>query len=116
MRKATTLTLQMMSALQNLCVFSEFLLGPREEVNQVITGRLVKGQKQIGRVLRGKAILECSLLVLDLLLNLRAQSTCFFSTQFRRVIQCIQTSTGRVVSPIQRGLGFRIDDLMETGL
>jgi hypothetical protein len=50
----------MMSALQNLCVFSEFLLGPREEVNQVITGRLVKGGKQIGRVLQGKANLECS--------------------------------------------------------
>ncbi len=99
-----------MSALQNCRVFSEFLLGPREEVNQVITGRLVKGKKQIGCVLRGKAILECSCLVLDLPLNQRAESTCFIFTQFRRIKQCIQTSTGRVVGPFQRGLGFRIDD------
>ena len=79
-------------------------------MNRVITGRLVKGEKQIGRVLRGKASLECSCLVFDLLLNLRAESTGFFSTQFRRIVQSIQTSTRRVVSPIQRGLGFRIDD------
>ena len=77
---------------------------------RVITGRLGKGEKQIGRVLRGKASLECSCLVLDLLLNLRAESAGFFSTQFCRVVQSIQTSTRRVVSPIQRGLGFRIDD------
>ena len=106
MQMATTLTRQMMSALQNCRICSEFLLGPREEVNRVVTGRLVKGEKQFGCVLRGKVILECSCLVLDLLLDLRAESTCFFSTQFRRIIQCIQTSTGRVVGPSQRSFGF----------
>ena len=100
----------MMSALQNLCVFAELLLRPREEVDRVITGRLGKGGKQLGRVLRSKASLECSCLVLDLLLNLRAESAGFFSTQFCRVVQSIQTSTRRVVSPIKSGLGFRIDD------
>ena len=100
-----------MAALQNFCVFTKLLLGPCEEVNRVITGRLVQREKHIGRVLRGKASLECSGLVFDLLLNLRAESTGFFSTQFRRIVQSIQqTSTRRVVSPIQRGLGFRIDD------
>ena len=99
-----------MAALQNFGVFTELLLGPCEEVIRVITGRLVEGYKHIGCVLRGKASLECSGLVFDLLLNLRAESTGFFSTQFRRIIQCIQTSTGRVVGPFQRGLGFRIDN------
>ncbi len=75
-------------------------------MNRVITGWLGKGEKQIGRVLGGKASLECSCLVFDLLLYLRAESTGFFSTQFRRIVQSIQTSTRRVVSPIQRGLGF----------
>ena len=79
-------------------------------MNRVITGRLGKGEKQIGRVLRGKASLECSCLVFDLLLNLRAESTGFFTTQFGLVVQSIQTSTGSFVSPIQSGLGFRIDD------
>ncbi len=60
----------MMSALHNCRVCTEFLLGPREKVNRVMTGRLVEGEKQFGCVLRGKAILECSCLVLDLLLNL----------------------------------------------
>ncbi len=99
-----------MAALQNFGVFTELLLGPCEEVIRVITGRLGKGEKQILRVLRGKVSLECSCLVFDLLLNLRAESTGFFTTQFGLVVQSIQTSTGSVVSPIQSGLGFRIDD------
>ncbi len=109
---AKKLTQQMMSALQNCRVCTESLLDPREKVNWVITGRLVEREKQVGcvRVLRGKALPESPCLVLDLLLNLRTESTCFFPTQFRRIIQCIQTSTGRVVGPFQGGLGFRIDN------
>ena len=99
-----------MAALQNFCVFTKLLLGPCEEVNRVITGRLVQREKHIGRVLRGKASLECSCLVFDLLPYLRAESTGFFITQFGLVVESIQTSTGSVVSPIQSGLGFRIDD------
>ena len=53
MQMANTLTRQMMSALQNCRVCSEFLLGPREKVNRVITGRPVEGKKQFGCVLRG---------------------------------------------------------------
>ena len=85
-------------------------------MDRIITGRLVKWEKQVGRVLRSKASLECSCLVLDFLLNLRAESAGFFSTQFCRVVQSIQTSTRRVVSPIQRGLGFRIDDADGNGI
>jgi hypothetical protein len=107
---AKKLTQQIMSSLQNCRVCTEFHLGPLEKVNRVITGRLVEGEKQVGWVLRGKARLECPCLVLYLLLNLRAESTFFFSPQFLRIIQCIQTSTGRVVGPFQRGLGFRIDN------
>ncbi len=110
MYTATKLTRKMMSALQNLGVFAELLLGPCDEVIPVITGRLGKGEKQILRVLRGKASLECSCLVFDWLLNLHAEATGFLSTQFRRIVQSIQTSTRRFVSPIESGLGFRIDD------
>jgi hypothetical protein len=50
---ANKLTRQMMSALQNCRVCTEFLLGPREKVDRVITERLVEGGKQFGCVLRG---------------------------------------------------------------
>jgi hypothetical protein len=107
MQMANKRTRQMMLALQNCRVCTKFLLGPREEMNWVITRRLVQREKQFGCVLQGKVILECPCLILNLLLNLSAESTCFVSTQFRRVLQCIQTSTGRVVGPFQRSLGFR---------
>jgi hypothetical protein len=40
------LTRKMMSALQNFRISSKFLLGPREEVNWIITGKRVKREKQ----------------------------------------------------------------------
>ncbi len=98
-----------MSALQNFGVFTE-LPWPMRRSDSGYHWTACLGGKHIGRVLRGKASLECSGLVFDLLLNLRAESTGFFSTQFGLVVQSIQASTGRVVSPIQSGLGFRIDD------
>jgi hypothetical protein len=104
-------TLQMMSALQNLSISSKFLLGPREDVNRVVTRRLVQREKQFDCVLVGKPILECTILVLDLLLNLSAESTCFVSTQALCVIHCIQTSTTHsVLRPFKGSLGFRIDN------
>jgi hypothetical protein len=42
---AKKLTRQMMSALQNCRVCTEFLLGPRENVNQIITRGLSSGKK-----------------------------------------------------------------------
>ncbi len=103
------LTLQMMSALQNLPISSKFLLGPRE-VNLVVAWRLVQREKQFGCVLWGKLILECNILVLNLLLYLSAGSTCFVSTQARRVIHCMQTGTRSVVRPFKRSLGLQIDN------
>jgi hypothetical protein len=41
------LTHQTIYALQNFCISSKSLLGPREEVIQIITRRLVKRGKKI---------------------------------------------------------------------
>ncbi len=104
------LTREMMSALQNFCISSKVLLGPREEVNRIVTWRLVKRKKQPFCVLRGEPILECTVLGLNLHLDLSAKAICFLSTHACRGVYSIQTGTSRIVRPIKGSLGFRINN------
>ncbi len=76
-------TWKMMAALLNfhwLLICFEFLLGPRQEEDRVVTRWLETQKEYMPCVFRCKPVLECTILYGDFLLNLRAKATSFLAT------------------------------------